>query len=210
MLGKHARTVPRRLREVFLGVAGFFVPVFQFVPNTWMFFGLMSMPLVGYVSSLRCLPHLFDELGMMLFDFGLLFGWHGLQELAGVIQVSFLAFLTRGLIVGGLVLFLFSLGYTLKHRGGLVRTGPYGWVRHPQYLGLLMMTGGITLHVIRMDPIWVWRDSAEPIAGAWVSIVWLLEVLAYVALAKIEDLDLKRRYGEMHARYAQSVPFIIP
>jgi len=200
----------RRLRGAFLGVGGLFVPVFQFVPNTWMFMGLMSMPLIGYVSSLRYVPHLFDDLGKMLFDFGFLSGWHGLQELGFVILFSFLLVLVRGLIVGGLVLFLYSLGYLLKHRGRLVCTGPYGWVRHPQYLGLLMVTGGITLLVIRWDPVWVWTDAAEPIAGLWVPVVWLLEVLAYVVLAKIEELHLRGRYGDSYSCYSRSVRFIIP
>jgi len=209
-LEEHAGAIVGRLRGAFLDIAGFFVPIFQFVPNTWMFMGPMSMPLIGYISSLRYVPHLLDDLGRMLFGFGFLSGWHGLQELGFTILYAFFILLMRGLILGGLVLFLYSLAYSLKHRGGLICTGPYGWVRHPQYLALLMMTGGMTLFVIGMRPVWVWVDAGGSIAGVWVPVVWLLEVLAYVVLAKIEELHLGRRYGDSYFRYSRSVPFIIP
>ena len=114
------------------------------------------MPLISYFSSLGHIPHLFDEIAAMLFNFDFLFGWHGVQELAGVILFSFIILAFRALIIGGFLLFIYSLVHMLGSGGGLVRSGPYRWVRHPQYLGLLSMTAGITIGVIRTNPVWVW------------------------------------------------------
>ena len=198
------------VKEAVLWVSGFIVPVFQFVPNSWMFWGPMSMPLISYFSSLSHLPHLFDEITAMLFDFSFLFGWHGAQEFAGVVLASFLILFLRGLIVGGLVLFIYSLYYLLTRRDELVCSGPYRWVRHPQYLGLLMMTAGITVGVIRTNPVWVWGDRGSSIAGAWILIIWFLQLTAYIILGKIEDVHLRSKFGKTYAEYSKHVPFIVP
>jgi protein-S-isoprenylcysteine O-methyltransferase Ste14 len=73
-----------------------------------------------------------------------------------------------------------------------------------------LLTAGITVGVIRTNPVWVWGEKGVSIAGVWILIIWILELVAYIILAKIEDLHLRSKYGKVHVEYAQHVPFMIP
>ena len=95
-------------------------------------------------------------------------------------------------------------------RDGLVRDGPYGRVRHPQYMDIILMTAGVTIFTFWSDPVWVWGRSAVSLLQVSVLAVWVLEVAAYLVLARIEELHLASRFGEHYDRYARSVPFINP
>ena len=206
-----SRSVWERAKETVLEISGFFVPIFQFLPNTWMFMGLMSMPLIAYLSSLSYLPHLGREIWRMLFDFSFLFEWHGIQELAGVILVGTLVLLVRAMVIGGGVLFLYSSYYLYSFRDGLVDIGPYSKVRHPQYLGIVLMTGGMTIFTLGTDPVWVWaKGGATDLPSVSILVIWLLEILAYILLAEIEEIHLGAKLGDRYSRYARSVPFMIP
>ena len=201
----------RRFEGLVLGFAGYFVPLFHFVPNTWMFMGIMSMPLVAYFSSTAFIPHLWDEFSSMLFDFSFLFGWHGLGELAGVVFLGGVVVLIRIFILGGFALFICSLVHLYSRRGvGVITDGPYGLVRHPQYLGIILMTGGVTFFTSMSSPVWVWGDSSSSLPRLSIFIVFVLEVLAYILLASIEELRLESRHREEYAKYQDSVPFINP
>ncbi len=93
---------------------------------------------------------------------------------------------------------LVAVGWHQIHRAeGLVTTGLYRWVRHPQYTGLLLFTLGWIVH--------------------WPSVVTLLlwPVLAgaYVWLARREERDARAEFGEAWDRYAERtrrfVPFVV-
>lgn len=200
----------RRLKGPILGVAGFLVPLFTFVPNTWMWWGLMSMPLIAYFSSTAYIPHLWDEIAHVLFDFSFLSGWHGMGELLGALLIGGIVLLARAMIVGGFALLVYSLLHLLLNGNGLVTDGPYGRVRHPQYLGIILMTAGITFFVLPSNPVWVWGEKAVSLPKVAVLCVWLLQVTAYVLLARIEERHLTNGFGERYRAYARSVPFMVP
>jgi len=78
--------------------------------------------------------------------------------------------------------------------GGLVTTGLYGYVRHPQYLGIFL--GSIafliqwpTIPTLAMFPILV---------------------LAYYRLAKKEENEMVERFGLGYLEYQRSVPMFLP
>jgi len=78
--------------------------------------------------------------------------------------------------------------------GGLVTTGLYGHVRHPQYLGMIL--GSIafliqwpTIPTLAMFPILV---------------------LAYYRLAKKEEKEMAERFGLGYLEYQRSVPMFLP
>ncbi len=203
-------SLSRELKQFVLDVGGFFLPVFHFVPNSWMFMGFMSMPLIAYFSSAAYIPHLWDELTEMLLDFSFLFEWHGLGELAWVVFFGGLILVARAMIVGGLALLIYSTVYLYGRRDGLVTSGPYGWVRHPQYLAIFLMTGGVTFFTFWSGPVWVWGKKSASLPQVSMLVVWALEIVAYLVLANIEELHLASTFREAYAKYRRSVPFMNP
>ncbi|MBN1342752.1 MAG: isoprenylcysteine carboxylmethyltransferase family protein [Phycisphaerae bacterium] len=74
----------------------------------------------------------------------------------------------------------------------LISSGPYGWVRHPQYLAaLLMIWSGpvLTTDRIAFNVIW----------SAWV-----------VVAVRLEERDLVRRHGQAYRDYQTRVPMLLP
>jgi protein-S-isoprenylcysteine O-methyltransferase Ste14 len=76
----------------------------------------------------------------------------------------------------------------------LVFAGPFGVIRHPQTLALLLCLGGAALR---------W-----PRPGLWV--LALLAATAALALAASEEPRMERRFGEAFQRYRRAVPFLLP
>lgn len=98
------------------------------------------------------------------------------------------------LIASGL--FIFSLGWKEIHRGGggLVTAGLYAIMRHPQFLGLILIVIAFlirwpTLPTLLLAPYFVGR---------------------YVLLAKQEDRELEKELGDDFRRYKERVPGFIP
>jgi protein-S-isoprenylcysteine O-methyltransferase Ste14 len=89
-----------------------------------------------------------------------------------------------------------ALGWWKIHRAGdqLVTDGIYGMIRHPQYLGFILITTGMIIH--------------------WPTLVTLIMfpilVGAYLHLAKKENKELVERFGEEYHRYKDRVPAFIP
>ncbi len=100
------------------------------------------------------------------------------------------------LIVVGFVVFISSYAYfySIRKRVGLVTTGPYAVVRHPQYLGIFMGLTGFSLL------------GARPIAV----VAWVTAVCTYLALMIYEEGENDRRFGERYRAFCERVPFIIP
>jgi protein-S-isoprenylcysteine O-methyltransferase Ste14 len=100
------------------------------------------------------------------------------------------------LIIVGFIIFLGSYiyFYSIRKRVGLVSTGPYAVVRHPQYLGIFMGLTGFSLL------------GARPVAV----VAWITAVCTYLALMIHEESENDRRFGETYRAYRDRVPFIIP
>ena len=87
-----------------------------------------------------------------------------------------------------------SSDVTLKRDHELVVAGPYRWVRHPIYTGILLASLGTALAVGE------WRGLIAVIfAGA-----------AYWRKLGIEEAVMRRQFGEAYARYAGRVRALIP
>jgi protein-S-isoprenylcysteine O-methyltransferase Ste14 len=87
-----------------------------------------------------------------------------------------------------------SANVTLKQDHELIRTGPYRYVRHPIYTGLLVAFVGTGLAI-----------------GEWRALVALVLIAAsFVRKIAIEERFLAGEFGEAHARYAAAVPALIP
>jgi hypothetical protein len=114
----------------------------------------------------------------------------------------------RAFIIVGLFLLVYSIVYLkIKKKVGLVTSGPYGLIRHPQYLGIVLVTLGLTswsVWILNNTFGWGFLNPSQTIG------VWLIELFAYVLLAIVEELFLSRNYGEIFKNYKSQVPFFIP
>ena len=91
----------------------------------------------------------------------------------------------------------------------MIKQGPYRYIRHPQYAGAIIMTFGLTMITFDTSPIFTYLHEFS-YDHTLLVFIWLIEVIAYIILAKIEDFSLKRRYGEEFIEYQSYVGFMIP
>jgi len=113
------------------------------------------------------------------------------HELGGM-----LLFLDMCLFGLGLVIFTVALIQLLRGEGRLLTSGLYSVARHPQYLGIILATLGLTFFEIEVKLISL--------------ITWIVLVFAYVWLARKEEASLQKRYGEEFLAYKRRVSFILP
>ena len=84
--------------------------------------------------------------------------------------------------------------YDAQQRRTLATTGPYSYVRHPQYVGFILVMLGFlvqwpTLLTLAMFPVLV---------------------LMYVRLARQEEREVRAEFGAAYERYAASTPAWFP
>jgi protein-S-isoprenylcysteine O-methyltransferase Ste14 len=87
-----------------------------------------------------------------------------------------------------------SATVTVKKDHVLVRTGPYGWVRHPIYTGLL--TGILGSGIARGE-----------LRGAWALAIC---TIAFIIKLPLEERGMRQEFGVAYARYRAAVPAIVP
>ena len=88
-----------------------------------------------------------------------------------------------------------SLRVEIQPNHTLVQTGPYRYVRHPAYLGMLIVCLGL------------------PIAfqSVWATVVMALAVWPAVGYrVQVEDALLERHFGDEYREYARRTPRLIP
>jgi methanethiol S-methyltransferase len=100
------------------------------------------------------------------------------------------------LIAGGFLLLAaaWRVLYDAQRRHALAVTGPYAWIRHPQYAAFVLIMFGFLLQ-------WptVLTFAMFPIL-----------VRMYGRLAQREERDMLAEFGEAYARYAAATPRFFP
>ncbi|MFH1055483.1 MAG: methyltransferase [Candidatus Altiarchaeota archaeon] len=103
------------------------------------------------------------------------------------------------MIVGGAVtvfgLALITVGWyqIYKSKGGLVTNGLYKYSRHPQYVGILLVTLGWVIHWPTIITILLWPALA----------------VIYFRLARAEESDVRKEYENEFEKYAKVTPMFI-
>ncbi|MBI4253976.1 MAG: isoprenylcysteine carboxylmethyltransferase family protein [Candidatus Rokubacteria bacterium] len=101
---------------------------------------------------------------------------------------------SNGLMLAGLL--LIGAGWRRIHgaHGALVTDGVYARMRHPQYAGLFLITIGMLIQ--------------------WPTIVtvatWPLLILVYYRLARREEREAERQFGDGYREYRARVPMFVP
>jgi len=111
----------------------------------------------------------------------------GLDRL-GILQLEKGVFLVMAvssiMILAGLALII--LGWRKIHKAeGLVTDGLYRYSRHPQYLGILLITSGFIIQ---------WPTVLTVI-------MWPVLVIMYIRLAKKEEKEMEEKFGEGFRKY---------
>ncbi|MDZ7269791.1 MAG: isoprenylcysteine carboxylmethyltransferase family protein [candidate division KSB1 bacterium] len=90
---------------------------------------------------------------------------------------------------------LIAAGWRQIHRSeGLITSGLYRYIRHPQYTGILLFTFGWLLH---------WPSAVT-------LILWPVLVMAYTWLAKQEEKQALEEFGARYTEYARQTKRFIP
>ncbi len=102
--------------------------------------------------------------------------------------------LGQSVMLAGMV--LVGIGWWKIHRasGDLITEGVYRHIRHPQYLGLILIIGGMLIH---------WPTLPTLIMSPILLVV-------YARLAKKEDADMEQQFGERYLRYKAKTPGFFP
>lgn len=91
---------------------------------------------------------------------------------------------------------LMGIGWWRIHRasGDLVTEGVYRYIRHPQYLGLVLIIIGMLIHWPTLPTL----------------IMFPILLLAYIRLAKKEDGNMEHQFGEKYLTYKAKTPGFFP
>ena len=114
---------------------------------------------------------------------------------------EFMLYMHRvGMPVGSLVTFLgvllivFGWSEVYRAKDRLATQRIYAYLRHPQYLGILLISGGWLIH---------WPTAIG-------LVMWPILVVAYVRLARREDAYLASRFGSEFRKYAEKIRGFLP
>jgi protein-S-isoprenylcysteine O-methyltransferase Ste14 len=158
-----------------------------------LFTEMYGFPLTIYLLSGWLASH-YPDVDLLSHDTGHLS--YTLLGLQGDPHLGLLHLISSILILGGLFLLSSSwkVLYNAQQKHALASTGPYAFVRHPQYVAFILVMIGFliqwpTILTLIMFPILVWR---------------------YIRLAKKEEQEALDAFGEEYSNYMAKVPGFIP
>jgi len=154
---------------------------------------MYGFPLTIYLLS-GSLQSRFPEINWFAHDAGhlpeMLFGWQANPHFGPFHLISMV------LIGAGFILLAaaWRVLYAAQRTGTLATTGPYARIRHPQYVAFIVIMLGFlfqwpTILTVAMFPVLV---------------------IMYLRLAKREERDAFREFGDEYSRYAACVPAFVP
>lgn len=179
-------THPRTKRDwrAFGGFAAFVIALFT---------EMYGFPLTIYLLS-GWLGSRYPGLNLLTHNAGHL--WETLLGWKGDPHLNPIHLLSNVFIFGGFVLLAsaWDVLYKAQRSHKLATEGAYARVRHPQYLGFIVIMFGFLLQ---------WPTLLT-------LIMFPILVTMYVSLARREEQDVRREFGEGYERYAASTPAFIP
>jgi protein-S-isoprenylcysteine O-methyltransferase Ste14 len=170
------------------GFVGYLLPLAASLPPLGAWSGLMTVPFIVYLMMM------FGNISVApppMPDY---------TRLENLVILSFAGF--------GLILLLYSVVHLWREKKeGLVTSGPYRLVRHPQYFALILFTLMMTY-----QSVWILRNT---FGIGWLTadqtlILWYLMLVAYTAIAWIEESHLLKTFGNEWSEYRRKKGFLIP
>lgn len=118
----------------------------------------------------------------------------GEEVFSRVIFPSVILPISNVIMLAGIFLVIFGWRRIFRAKEKLVTTGIYAQIRHPQYLGFVLLTAGI-------DFLWPTFSTI---------FLWPILVFLYYRLAKEEEAMMGQRFGDEYLDYKKKVPRFIP
>ncbi|MBN1797933.1 MAG: hypothetical protein JW822_05130 [Spirochaetales bacterium] len=149
----------------------------------------------------------------MNFEYWLMYlGWNTASgpEIMFWINIMSILGMLLSLAFGVWAIFVLGMRKSCMYRDlkdSLITRGPYGIVRHPQFLSAI----GITFFSSVLFPAAQWgTGTIQTWIPAEASANWVMFTVALWILAIIEDRELALHFGEEYQAYASRVPRIFP
>jgi protein-S-isoprenylcysteine O-methyltransferase Ste14 len=122
--------------------------------------------------------------------------WYTLMGLEGNPHTNPLHLVSNILILAGFVIIYkaWKVLYMAQQKGALATTGPYEYVRHPQYAGFIVIMTGF---------LFMWPTILT-------LVMYPVLVIIYTRLARQEEQLLCNEFGDAYDKYVQKVPAFIP
>ncbi len=177
----------RRIVNRVSDFAGYLIPLVTSIPPLPVWTGLMAIPFISFIIFMLTNPSTLPWAVVELFG----------ADFAGSIVT-----------VGGFAVIIYSAVYLhFKKRQGLVTSGPYRFLRHPQYSGMLLVTAAFTARAFVIANITLGLSWIDP----WMMIViWYGMLCIYLILALIEEAYLSRTFGQDYKDYKKKSGFFTP
>ena len=178
----------KRIVDLLLRFVGYLIPLIQSLPPLGIWAALMTVPFATYLFLM--FTNIPVNLPNAVSDF--------LQPFL-IIEKVF--------IVIGLGILVWSIVHLRMKKEGLVTSGPYRLARHPQYLGMVLASMGLT-----SMSVWILSNTFGMgfLDASQTMQVWFLQLLAYIGLALVEEVYLARSQPEAFDTYKRQVSFFIP
>ncbi len=157
-----------------------------------LFAEMFGFPLTIYLSAplFGVEPQIFGHIESHL--------WAYLLSRVGVMNIEPAVYLvmvvSTALISMGFLLLALGWKEVYRGKGELVITGLYGRVRHPQYLGLILI---IIAFLVQ------WPTLVTLVLAPFLA-------TRYIHLAHVEDKELSEKFGENFPQYKERVPGFVP
>ncbi len=158
-----------------------------------LFTEMYGFPLTIYLLS-GWLGSAFPGISLLSHNTGHL--WETLMGWKGDPHLNPLHLLSYVVIFGGFFLLAgaWNVLYKAQQTHTLATTGPYAYVRHPQYMGFILIMIGFLLQ---------WPTLLT-------LIMFPILVMMYVRLARREEREVQEEFGEAYIRYAANTPRFFP
>ena len=152
----------------------------------------LYIEMYGFALTMFVISAVFGLAGVATF-WGFLLPLTGLALLESIFYYVIVP-ISNIIILAGIFLLVFGWRRIYRAKDRLVTAGIYAHTRHPQYLGFLLITGGINF---------LWPTFST-------LLMWPILVFLYIRLAKEEEAKMGAKFGEEYQKYKNTVPMFIP
>lgn len=129
--------------------------------------------------------------------------------LSGLLGIDIRDPLIYALMALGILIFTLGTYAWLETRfrgAGTATASLYRFSRHPQYLGWILWSYGLALHLSLHSQLFRFKIAW----GLGNSLPWLISTLVIVGVAQIEEIRMRREQGEEYTAWARRTPFLLP